>query len=241
MNIKIIGSGSIWTSYNSASYVIDNNILIDIPNGTCKNILKLGINLEDIENVLLTHFHGDHYFDIPFYLLLKSKKDKPNINIYCNNEGKKKIKKLLKLAFPNSVKSVNKNINLKYIYDDAFKIGDYKVTKLLVEHGKMTSYGYIFENKTNKVGFTGDSALCPNIKYMASICDYLFCDCTLKIGNKKHMGIDNIEELANDNPNCKFILSHLDDDTRDMLKTSKIKNIIVPEDGDTITTKLSKN
>ena len=73
MKIKIIGSGSMWTAYNSASYLIDDEILVDMPNGTCKNLFKIGVDPREVNYVLLTHFHGDHYFDIPFYFLLKSK------------------------------------------------------------------------------------------------------------------------------------------------------------------------
>lgn len=73
MKVRVIGSGSMWTSYNSASYMIDDDILIDVPNGMCKNLFRMGINPRLIKNVLITHFHGDHYFDMPFYFLLKSK------------------------------------------------------------------------------------------------------------------------------------------------------------------------
>ena len=66
MNLQIIGSGGMWNKENSASYLIDNHILIDIPNGGCKNLYNFGNNIENIDNVLITHFHGDHYFDIPF-------------------------------------------------------------------------------------------------------------------------------------------------------------------------------
>lgn len=36
MKLKILGSGSIYSKDNSASYLIDNKILVDVPNGTCK-------------------------------------------------------------------------------------------------------------------------------------------------------------------------------------------------------------
>ncbi len=231
MKIRVIGSGNIWTGYNSASYMIDDNILVDMPNGMCKYLFRMGINPREIENVLLTHFHGDHYFDIPFYFLLKSKADNKNVNIYCSKEGKRKSQKLLKLAFPNSVKRINDTINLNYVYDDCFKVNNYNVKKILVNHGRMKpAYGYIFEINNHKIGFTGDSALCYNVEYMASICKYLFCDCTYIKGTSKHMGIDNIQELSKNNPNCKFVVSHMEDETRDKLKEEKIENIIIPED-----------
>ena len=73
MKIKVIGSGDMWTTNNSASYLIDNKLLIDIPNGTCKELKRNKINPMNIDHVLITHLHGDHYFDIPFYHLINIK------------------------------------------------------------------------------------------------------------------------------------------------------------------------
>ena len=84
MKIKIIGSGSIWSKCNSACYLIDDKILVDIPNGICKALLNQGINFRNIANVLITHFHGDHYFDVPFYLLSKLKSDDKKVNFYLS-------------------------------------------------------------------------------------------------------------------------------------------------------------
>ena len=51
MNVRIIGSGSMWNEHNSASYMIDDNILIDIPNGMCKYLFRLGVDPRKINNV----------------------------------------------------------------------------------------------------------------------------------------------------------------------------------------------
>ena len=229
MKIQVIGSGSMWNEYNSACYLIDNDIMVDFPNGACKYLYRLDIKPSSINHVLFTHFHGDHYFDIPFYLLNKSKNKNVNATIYCSKEGKSIINKIGLLAFPNSYKDVLREINLIFNFNDIFNINEYTVSKLLVDHGRMKpAYGYIFDNK---VGFTGDTSLCSNVEYMASICKYLFCDCMLIEGNDKHSGIDNLEYLSKKYPKCNFVVSHLEDDTRKELESLKIKNIIVPNDG----------
>ena len=48
------------------------------------------------------------------------------------------------------------------------------------------------------------------------------------------MGINNIEYLSRKYPHCIFILSHLDNETRNILKKKKYSNIKVPQDGDVI-------
>ncbi len=235
MKIQVVGSGSMWTSYNSASYLIDDNIIVDIPNGMCKYLYRLGKKVQNINHVLITHFHGDHYFDIPFYYLLKSKSNNTEVNVYCSKEGKRKCEKLLKLAFPNPYQEVLDTIKVKYNYKENFKVNDYEVKKYLVDHGAMKpAFGYVFKFNNNKIGFTGDTSYCKAVNDMAKECQYLFCDCMYIKGTNKHMGINDIKELTKKYPNCKFIVSHLDDETRNRLNEEKIKNVIIPNDGDII-------
>ena len=67
MNIKFIGTGgAFFASSNNASYLIDEKILVDLPNGGCRAMTKMDIDISKIDHILITHFHGDHYFDIPF-------------------------------------------------------------------------------------------------------------------------------------------------------------------------------
>lgn len=235
MKVRVIGSGSMWNAYNSASYMIDEDILVDMPNGMCKYLFRQKINPMFINYVLITHFHGDHFFDIPFYLLLKSRANNRIVNIYCYKKGKKKIEKLSKLAFPNSIENIQNSISLNYIDDEMFLVKNYKVQRVLVDHGRLKpAYGYIFDSDSKKVGFTGDTSYCDAVEYMASVCNYLFCDCMFIKGTNKHMGIDNLTRLTEKYPKCKFIVNHMEDITRDELKKIKLKNVIVPEDGDLI-------
>ncbi len=231
MKVQVIGTGSMWTKCNSASYLIDNDIMIDFPNGACKYLYRNNINPSSIDYILLTHFHGDHYFDIPFYILNKSKSDNKNINIFCSKEGRGKINKIGNLAFPNSFKDASRETNIKYEFNNNFKIKDYEISKLLVDHGRMKpAYGYIFKDNDKYIGFTGDTSLCSNVEYMASKCNYLFCDCMFVKGTSKHMGIDNLEYLSSKYSSCIFVVSHLEDETREILNKKNIKNIIVPDD-----------
>lgn len=232
MKVTVIGSGSMWSEYNSACYMIDNNIMVDYPNGACKYLYRLGLKPKSIEHLLITHFHGDHYFDVPFLIYNKGKQDSKRLTIYSSKDGKKKIFKLGLLAFPHSFFEVVLKSKLSFNYSEEFTIGKYNITKVLMDHGRMKpAYGYLIENKKRKIGFTGDSSLCEGYEYLASKCDYLFCDCTHIEGNNHHTGINNILYLAKKYHKCKFVVSHLDNKTRKEFQKIKAKNIIIPKDG----------
>lgn len=235
MKVRVVGSGNINSKCNSASYLIDDDIIVDCPNGMCKALIREGINPGNIKHALITHFHGDHYFDMPFLFLHKSKADNKELKVYCSKDGKSKIDKLLKLAFPNSCSDIKREMSLTYETHLDYTLNNYRVTKILVDHGRMKpSYGYIFSRNDLNVGFTGDTTLCKNVEYIASICNFVFIDCTFIKGTDKHMGIDMLYELSNKYQKCKFIVSHLDDETRAELLKLNMYNIIVPNDGDVV-------
>ncbi len=231
MKLRIVGSSIMWSKGNQASYLIDDKLLIDIPNGCCKDLRRLDILPTSINNILITHMHGDHYFDIPFYLLNKLKSPNDLINICVSKSGIRKIKRLVFLAFPYSTYNIFHKLNIIFITKNEFNIDNYKIIKLKMNHGSLRhSYGYIIDDGIKKIGITGDTSICDSVEYMASKVDVMVCDSTYIEGDYKHMGIDNIEVLAKNNPNTLFILSH----SSDKVKNQEIAfdNMIIPKDGE---------
>lgn len=45
MKVNIVGSGSICSSFTSASAIIDDHILVDVPNGIIKYLKYLGYDI----------------------------------------------------------------------------------------------------------------------------------------------------------------------------------------------------
>lgn len=61
MKIVTLGTGAITAKMQSACTLINDKILIDVPNGICKSMKQQGYAPEKIEIVIITHFHGDHF------------------------------------------------------------------------------------------------------------------------------------------------------------------------------------
>lgn len=83
MKVTLIGTGAIYTKYNSASTLINNNLIIDMPNGTLKQLLKNNYEPTNIKIILITHLHGDHTADIPFFLKYLFRIKKKEYYKYC--------------------------------------------------------------------------------------------------------------------------------------------------------------
>lgn len=234
MKINIIGSGSIGSVVPSASAIIDNRILIDVPNGIIKYIKNIGCDVSKIDTVLITHLHGDHFFDIPFLMLEKYfKNDVNKIRIYCPKKTKIYVEKLFKLGFPNDYEEVINNINVEFIeLDDkeVIKLDNYKIYPKIVDHGNFKpAYGYVVEHSDKMVGFSGDSKLCDTIYEIVKECDISILDMSLPNGgNDAHMGLDDISLLCDKYNNKKIIATHMHDKTRKKALSVNKNNLIIP-------------
>lgn len=236
MKIDFIGTGSIFSKNNSASYLINDNILLDIPNGTCKSLKRLGKNVCDIKYIFITHFHGDHFLDIPFLLSEIYVKGSKKITLIGTSELKEKVESVTRLVFPNSYEKYLNELDITYI--DSKKIigiDKFDVESINVSHGRMKdAIGYIFKFDGKTVSFTGDTALCRNVENLCEISDYIFIDTTNTIKNDAHICVEELRELAKKYKSTKFIPVHKNDNIDEELIKINLENIIIKKDGDII-------
>lgn len=236
MEINIIGSGSIGATSMSASTLIDKKILIDVPNGIIKHIKRLGYDTQKIESILITHLHGDHFFDIPFFMFDRYFCKNDNlVNIYCPKGTEKKVKELFDIGFPGDFNRINDVINVKFIeFDGESTINDknFTVYSKYVEHGKFKpAYGYIININNKKVGFSGDSKLCETIENIVLEADVSILDMS-HVENKTdaHMGIEDIKYLCDKYKEKTIISTHMHEYTKEQALKLKIQNFIVGKD-----------
>ncbi len=225
MKIRFLGTGSISSLSNPSAFLINDNFLIDCGNGIHKALLRNDVNLKKIKYILITHLHGDHIFDIPF-LLFGINKLNPGqeITFIGNKYLKKKVLTLLKEAHPTTHKKIYNNLNINFIRNDNlndFNLENIKLSSFKVSHGDLKdSYGYVLDN----IAFTGDTSYCDSIKGISKKVDYIITDTTMKIGNHNHMGIDNIKDISNNNPNLKIITTHMGIESKKKLQKTLFKN-----------------
>ena len=140
MKIKLVGTGAMYTAYNSACTLIDNKIIVDMPNGTIKQLLKENINVGLIDIILITHMHGDHTADIPFFLkyIFNYLKIKKNIKIVGPLGIKNKIIKLFNAYNFEDEKEIEQFFNIEFIeiLENEIEINNYFIKSYLVLHGE---------------------------------------------------------------------------------------------------------
>ena len=216
MDLYVLGSGAVSARSGYPGYLIDDAVLLDCPPGCVKKLVRMGISPVSITDVLLTHFHADHYFDLPFLILARYKKTEVPLRIHCPEEGRRILPQLLSLAYPDIPLET---VPVVLDHGDIFQAGGYGVERLAVAHGaKEQCYGYILKKDGMSVGFSGDTAMCPPLETMAGKCRHLVCECTLSAANEKHMGVDAMLALHRDYPDCRLYATHMTDTAREKLQ-----------------------
>lgn len=231
MNVKILGTGSIYSKSNCASCLIDKKILIDIGPGTIKQLLKEDYDLGKINTILITHLHADHILDFPVFIInIAERKIKHKINIFSPEGTKEKFLDLLTLMYGNYFDEfIHRYINFVNIYDNQLiGINGYVIEVKEVIHTGIESYGFIINSQ---LGITGDASLCEGVKEIFEKSSTLICDCSFIEGNIYHMGINDIKTLLKLNSNKKILLTHFRDETRKKIQKLNLDSIVVCWDG----------
>ena len=231
MKITLTGTGSLYSRYNSASTLINDDLMIDMPNGIMKELLKYDFDLTKIKTILITHFHGDHIADIAFFLeyIYFLRKEKYKLNIIGPIGIKNKIIELFTAYNFGTEEEFNNDFNLNIVefVDNTIEINGYKIDSYHVVHGRQTNaLGYVINDE---LGITGDTSLCDGVEKIFERSKLVVSDSSLLVGNKSHLGIDNIEYLIN-KYNTNVIATHLNEESRKTLIENKLMNVEVVED-----------
>jgi len=239
MKIKMFGTGSLPAKSFSSCFLVDDSILVDCPNGLMKKLRNADVDFHKIKIILITHFHGDHDFDMPFLLREYNKfaKRKETLTLIAPKNAVSRYKILYEMCLPETFDTIHENAKLKVIeinekvLSREINIDEYKINIYKVEHG-CDAYAYKISKDNKSVAFTGDTTLCDNVYKLLEGIDIAFVDVTLPETVSVHMGIADIEKLRQKFHNCKFVPTHMHDHAREKLKDAGFN---VPSDDDVFT------
>jgi len=191
--ITVLGSSGCKYDYgnDTASYLINNKIILDTGWNLVENLLDLGLNPADFKTILFTHFHHDHYLALPQFLF------------YYLNEGKS-LSELTLIGPEDLNMTVNLAMNFLQVsrfYENAgypkcteIKSGENIILEqeqLFIESSKSLHpvdgryYKITDINTKIKIGFSGDTAYNPDENVFFDNCDLLIHECSL---GGKHTG-----------------------------------------------------
>lgn len=221
MKLKVIGTSCTWFERNNTSFVIDKDIVFDVPDGNYKLISKY-TDISKLRCVLITHFHTDHFLDFRIIATLIMRHFEKygrteNLRVYSPKGIVEKMVQMAELSYSGNdekdADSIKKHIDFIEIEDGfEFEESDYKIKAYKMEHGAPETYGFTFTDKDGKVfAFSSDTKMCDNLHKMLETADYAFVEMSSTIPHRSHLSINEFVELEKTYTNAKFYPVHTSD------------------------------
>ena len=221
MKLKIIGTSCTWFERLNTSYVIDNDIIFDVPNGNYKPIIKY-TDISKLRCIIISHFHTDHFADFRIIATLIMRHFEKygrteNLRVYAPKGILEHLTSIAKITYSGidecSEEALTEHIDFFDLEDGfEFEEGDYKIKAYKMEHGAPESYGFTFTDKEGKVvAFSGDTKMCDNLHMLLEKADHAFVEMASTTSHRSHLSIAEFEELENKYKNAKFYPVHTSD------------------------------
>lgn len=175
------GSGGRWYT----SYFLQNQgigILLDCGATSGVALKAEGKSFEEVDYVVLSHFHGDHYGGLPFLIVEAAKvhKRKKPLTLISPPGLEDKLYHLLHLLYPGSEDSL-KSFPIEYkAYQSGqpMELSFGKLTAYEVEHVPATKpHGIRLELHGKKIAYSGDTSWHENLLKLAAHTDLFICEC----------------------------------------------------------------
>src|SRR5690348_16082521 len=187
MQLQFVGCGDAFGSggrFNTCFHLVGRNInaLIDCGASSLVGMNKLAINRNDIDTILLTHFHADHFGGLPFLILEANyvRKRQRGLTIAGPPGLKTRYATLMENAFPGT-QAAEWSFPLtlrEYEIGKRNEVGNIRVTPFHVMHDDRAGpcLGLRIEAEGKVVAYSGDSQWTDSLIDVGRNADLLICE-----------------------------------------------------------------
>jgi len=239
MKVHVVGSSCTWYSRLNTSFILDDNTLFDVPEGSYKTIIKT-IDIFKLNTIFITHFHSDHFFGMHvlatrFMREGKKRGMKEKLKVFGPKGTLDKLVEINKALFSGPDEcdkaSLQEMIDFIEVGDgDEFDNNGYHVKVFALDHGAVYSQGYSFEDKNGQIiVFSGDTRECDRLHDLLNGADVAFLEMAAMKESPSHIDVNSFVKITKQYPKCNFFPIHTPDET---LEFAEKNGLNVVNDGD---------
>lgn len=230
MRLRFVGCGDALGSggrYNTCFHVTGRhvNFLIDCGASSLPALKRQGVSRDDIDLILITHFHGDHFGGLPFLLLDAQFTRRTRPLVIAGPEGiETRLTQLMEALFENSSRTKQRfDLSVVALRPEVTRsFGAVNVTPLPVMHGESGGpfLGYRVEAEGRVIAYTADTEWTETLIPLGRDADLLIAEAyTYDKPVKNHLSLKTLQtHLAEIKPK-RLVLTHMSDDMLRRLDT----------------------
>ena len=224
MQVTFVGCGDAFGSggrFNTCFHVRSENacFLIDCGASSLIAMKAQGIDRNEIQTIIFTHFHGDHFGGLPYFLLDAQffSKRTAALTILGPSGLEDWYERVMETTFPGSSNTKQKfELTFRELTPASTEtIGDLKITAARVRHGPPEGpfHAYRIEVGGKTVAYTGDTEWMDNLVEIGCnadlfIAEAYFCDKRVPL----HLDLITLEEQLPQIQPKRLVLTHMNDD-----------------------------
>lgn len=234
LKLTFIGSGNAFSPGGLCcnGFMVNDRLLFDSPPQALSSLNKLGFNANDLDAVIISHHHGDHFLGLPFLLLhWKYQGRQRPVRIIGPKNTEALARMIAENVFPGvfelpfEIEWIEAQPNKPISFDCV------DLEPLLMTHDDRLaqSLGYVATIAGRKFGYTGDTMMCDSVMRLAQESEVLVSECaSVDQRIPVHMNLlDDIPVVRSAmQASAALILTHINSD----VKADGIHNTRIAED-----------
>ena len=230
MRLQFVGCGDALGSggrYNTCFHLTGDkvNCLIDCGASSLPALKKLGIARDGIDLILITHFHGDHFAGLPFFMLDAQFGRRSRPLVIAGPEGiETRLTQVMEALFEHSSKTKPK-FDLSVVAlkpEERRAFGSVTVTPYPVVHGESGGpfLGYRIEAEGRVIAYSADTEWTETLIPLAREADLFVAEAYYydKVV-KNHLSLATLEARLPEIKPKRLVLTHMSDDMLGRLDT----------------------
>src|SRR5882724_5989542 len=230
MQLRFVGCGDALGSggrYNTCFHVTGErcNFLIDCGASSLPALKRQGVVCDDIDLILITHFHGDHFGGLPFLLLDAQFTHRTRPLVIAGPEGiETRLKQVMEALFENSSKRKRGfDLGLVALKPEVTQsFGAVNVTPFPVVHGESGGpfLGYRVEAEGRVIAYTADTEWTETLIPLGRDADLFVAEASYyERVVKNHLSLKTLQAHLSEIKPKRLVLTHMSDDMLGRLDT----------------------
>lgn len=195
MSFVMLGSGAVRNNQRRGGPAqvlkIDNRVLMfDCGRYSCTNLARVGIKVETVDRLFLTHLHFDHIINVPYFVLLGWNNGRKNqLRIFGPEGTRQFVTRSIRPPFEQDISTRLGHGKDPFGLDpevveireegEFFAEEAYSISALFVKHaGDMPTFTYRVDAGDRRVVITGDGLPDPRLTEFCRDADLLVSECS---------------------------------------------------------------
>lgn len=220
LRLTFIGSGNAFMPGGLCcnGFLVNDRVLFEAPPQTLMSLSRLKIDPNEIDTVVISHHHGDHFLGLPFLLLhWKWKGRQRPVRIVGPTRTRELAERIAQDVFPGVLEDTCEIEWIEASPGRCLRVGDLQLEPVPVFHdpGLSQTLGYHAHINGRHLGYTGDTVLCDGVLDLARSAEVLVSECASRDQRiPVHMNlVDDIPQVRTAmKPDASLLLTHISPD-----------------------------